>query len=662
MSEQKPIVVGIYGVPGAGKTHLMNCVLKDAFGDKCLYYDGSGGIAEVMDGGLPAFNQLTPDEKVVVRERAIRRIQEQCRATRKVGIVTGHLILWDFQSLEPEYVFTKADFEVYSCIFYLDPSAATIFHQAKDDISKTRQLLSEEGIQRHKDLEYAKLQDLCYEHGVLQARIYRGVMSDFQILQTMDILLQNLRRLQTEEESANQACNPLDDIVSARNPQVKNMFVIDGDKTLAPHDSGDMFWQHFPGREGILKKLFSSNMRYSYEAWRQVSLYYETEVSRDRFEQVCDAVADRISLYPQMNTLLKDIVSSQDTGVVVVTCGLRRIWEKVLEKAGLLEHIKVIGAGRIDNGYVVSGETKSLIVQYLQSNYNMQVCAIGDSKLDLAMLKEADSGIVIVGSPEIRSRSMSEHLCCSGGMESLYGKTYQVSLPPQVTPLRQNALPQITLEAVSKQKWFINLHHATNKTAAKLLMTPTRDAKVSGRALQEAHRRIGYYLATEYLADLIGLESYDMLHVQNTIISGNRLAGEARTVIVPLMRGGEPMAFGVHDAFPLASFLHAGSAEDLKPEKLKGGDTIILVDSVVNSGKSIAIFVNHLRKLRMAARIVVLAGVVQQDSVAENGSLAKALDGFGVLDVVALRQSANRYTGVGGTDTGNRLFNTTHLE
>ncbi|KAF7198348.1 hypothetical protein HII31_00087 [Pseudocercospora fuligena] len=662
MSDYEPIIVGIYGVSGAGKTHLMNRVLKQEFGNSCLYYDGSEVIKKAIGSDISTFNELSTKEKEDVREQAIRQIYETCRVSRKPGIVTGHLTLWNFKRSHPEDVFTKVDFEVYSCIFYLDPSAATIFSQVKNDISKIRQALTIEGIQQHKDQELAKLQELCYEYGVLHARINRDAVSDNQILLTMAILLRNLDSLRTEERNAGKACNVLDEIVSAQGPQVKNMVVIDGDKTLAPHDSGDMFWQHFPERQDPLKKLFGSQMRYSYQAWRQASLLYETEVTSEKFEQVCDAVADQISLYPQMESLLKDIISSQDTGAVVVTCGLRRIWEKVLEKVGLFEHVKVIGAGRVDNGYVVSGETKSDIVMYLQSNHDMKVCAIGDSKLDLGMLREADSGVVIVGSPEIRSKSMSEHLCCCGGMEGLFGKTYQVTLPQEVSTLRQNALPRITLEAVSKQKWSINLHHATNKTAAKLLMTPMRNANVSGRALQEAHRQVGHYLAIEYLAELIGLESFDIPHVQSITTAGHRLAREARTVIVALMRGGEPMAFGVNDAFPLASFLHASSPEDLKPEKLKERDTIILVDSVINSGKSIAEFVNNLRKHRIAARIVVVAGVVQQESVAENGTLSKALSGFGVLDVVALRQSANKYTGVRGTDTGNRLFNTTNLD
>ena len=237
MSEYKPFIVGIYGVPGAGKTHLMNHVLKQQFGNSCLYYDGSDVIRKVIGSDLSAFNGLSLPEKVNVRERAIRQIYEECRVSKKHGIVTGHLILWDFKRSEPEDVFTEADFEVYSCIFYLDPSAATIFNQAKNDISKIRQALTLEGIQQHKDLELAKLQRLCYEYGVLHARIDRDAVSDDQIHLTMAILLRNLDSLRTEEQNAEKACNLLDEIVSARGPQLKNMVVIDGDKTLAPHAS-----------------------------------------------------------------------------------------------------------------------------------------------------------------------------------------------------------------------------------------------------------------------------------------------------------------------------------------------------------------------------------------------------------------------------------------
>ena len=91
--------------------------------------------------------------------------------------------------------------------------------------------------------------------------------------------------------------------------------------------------------------------------------------------------------------------------------------------------------------------------------------------------------------------------------------------------------------------------------------------------------------------------------------------------------------------------------------------TILLVDSVVNSGKSVVEFVHHIRGTGgESVRIVVVAGVVQAGAVREEAVLGAMVKADEMLDVVALRMSENKFTGRGGTDTGNRLFNTTRLE
>lgn len=79
-----------------------------------------------------------------------------------------------------------------------------------------------------------------------------------------------------------------------------------------------------------------------------------------------------------------------------------------------------------------------------------------------------------------------------------------------------------------------------------------------------------------------------------------------------------------------------------------------------NSGKTVVQFVQHVRNLHVTIRIVVLTGVAQAQSVSE-ASLPKALTRHAKLSLVALRLSGNKFTGRGTTDTGNRLFNATHL-
>jgi uracil phosphoribosyltransferase len=84
------------------------------------------------------------------------------------------------------------------------------------------------------------------------------------------------------------------------------------------------------------------------------------------------------------------------------------------------------------------------------------------------------------------------------------------------------------------------------------------------------------------------------------------------------------------------------------------------VDSVVNSGKTVLEFVQRIRNLDATIRIVVIAGVAQAQFVSGDG-LAKALALHGKLTLIALRLSENKFTGSGTTDTGNRLFNKTHM-
>lgn len=120
------------------------------------------------------------------------------------------------------------------------------------------------------------------------------------------------------------------------------------------------------------------------------------------------------------------------------------------------------------------------------------------------------------------------------------------------------------------------------------------------------------------------------------------------------------MALGVNDAFPLAMFIHASRPEDIMPHHLQGQLTMVLVDSVVNSGKTVIQFVRHVRSLNATIHIVVVTGVAQAHSISE-GNLARTLARNPKLMIVALRLSDNKFTGKGTTDTGNRLFNTTHL-
>jgi len=246
----------------------------------------------------------------------------------------------------------------------------------------------------------------------------------------------------------------------------------------------------------------------------------------------------------------------------------------------------------------------------------------------------------------------------------------QALIPSGTTPRLPNSFrTQLPVMSIAQRDFLdtvANCHPRgwteTETNAAKLLMTPMRDANNAGPGLREAHRRVGWYLATGMLSDVIGVEEYQIPHVQGSSTDGWRFRKEQNTLIVPLMRGGEPMAFGVNDAMPLAMLVHAKEPVDLKLHHLEGQHTVILVDSVVNTGKSVVDFVKHIRSMNATIRVVVVAGVVQSACIKKGGLLNSILAVDNKFNLVTLRYSDRKFTGRKTTDTGNRLFNSTHLD
>ena len=367
---------------------------------------------------------------------------------------------------------------------------------------------------------------------------------------------------------------------------------------------------------------------------------------------------------PRIESLLPMAEDPTHVAAIVITCGLQVVFEKVLERFNLHEVLKVVGGGRLADGYIVTPDLKSALVRRLQERYNIGVWAFGDSPLDLPMLKQADHAIFVVGDEQTRSRSMDVPLRHAIETDGLHA--HQLLCPGNTSPrLNQKLLPIIRNEEIAAQfpcPRGMKILHASSRHAALLLSGPMRDASISGPALREAQRRLGCFLATELLSRVIGLEEYPIQHVQGHTTRGHRIRDEAKTCIVAIMRGGQPIAESVADALPRAMLLHANESEDVTPQYLEGLSAVVLVDAVINTGKSMVEFVHHIKHLCPKLRIAIVAGTVQQKAIGDHGTLTKPLSGYTGLSLAALRVSENSFAGTRGTDTGNRLFNTTHLE
>nr|XP_018913923.1 PREDICTED: uncharacterized protein LOC109041876 [Bemisia tabaci]XP_018913924.1 PREDICTED: uncharacterized protein LOC109041876 [Bemisia tabaci] len=650
----KPTVIGVYGIQGSGKTTIIRH-LRHHLDDIFVFFEGSGVIAQILP--IEAFKNKDDQEKHVIRCECISRIQKKCETEEKIGIVDGHASFFSKEDKKSFPVYTDKDLEVYTHIIYLCPDISTIFERRKNDLRRNREHLSIECLQQWQTEELTLLRKICRENGIL----LKAVKSPEPLQEVLALV----RDFAEHNEAVNleRAKKMLD---AALCDSVETVFVFDGDKTLAPMDASEMFWAETPAGVSPVSEALSISgptQEYSYHSFRQVCLLYEEAAEDINYEKACRETAKRVNLHPELQELIKRASGQNHVGVIVITAGNRRIWELVLQSQGLAG-IQVIAGNRLKDGYVVSKDVKTSLVQHLRKK-NLFVVSFGDSPLDMGLLKEANNAIVVVGPEDVRSKKMKFELQKALDDDNgSFSKIGQLLLGTE-TPLDCSPLPIINLDESLLEIWFCRRVRViiADEMPAKFLMTPTRDKRFSGKALYNEFSKIGRYLATNHLPNIIKIEKYEIPHVQGNMTDGYRMT-EKSTTIIALMRAGLPVAIGVWETMPRAMFHLSWRVADCQDPILRDQSTIIVADAVINSGGTIAKYVKAIREKNRSARIVVFAGVTQEDAVFDkNGRRAYLSMELGHLDVtiVSLRISANKYRGSGHVDTGNRIFNTPHI-
>ena len=507
-SNGRAVVVGLYGVPGSGKTFLLNQLKQELRREHFAFYQGSEAIATVIPGGLDAFQNLREQEKVHWRQLAIDTIGRQCLASGQVTVVAGYFMFWPGEGEVGRTVYNQHDLGTYTHILYLDVPAETVAQRRLDDSERSRPSASVTHLRKWQQAEKSQLRRLCRHHGILFSLLPAHSMP----LEKALLLLRDFQ-YPTGKVNLFLAQKMLDEALDAEHSQLKTVLLFDADRTLAAEDTGALFWKtvsksrQLVNDECPLKALFSSPLGYSYTAFYQAALRYQEAASDPEFDAFCQDVVSAVTMYPEFISLLQLVAEQEHVCAFVVTSsGLRPVWEKVLEREGLSKTVKVIGNGRVTEGVVVTAAVKADLAARLKIVYHMNVWAFGDSPLDLDMLSRADQAIIIVGAEQTRSRNMDAALLNAIDNNGLRAR--QAVLPCTASPrLDTTKLPLIQLTAYEfvdsvlggrRHHADIQVLHATERNTAKFLMTPMRDATtIAGLALREVHRRVGWYLATE---------------------------------------------------------------------------------------------------------------------------------------------------------------------
>ena len=184
----------------------------------------------------------------------------------------------------------------------------------------------------------------------------------------------------------------------------------------------------------------------------------------------------------------------------------------------------------------------------------------------------------------------------------------------------------------------------------RLLVDRTRRADVSGPALADAHRSVGRALAP-FAARRCALEDVEIAHVAGPS-TGTQLPPASAPIILVLMRAGLFVAEGLWESLPGSALV----PWDGKPASLDkvplSGRPVLVVDSVINSGRSIDQALDAVR-LREPSWTTVVALVANDEGLA--GCIGRWPD----VEFAVARVSRRSYVGKGSTDTGARLFGTT---
>ena len=188
----------------------------------------------------------------------------------------------------------------------------------------------------------------------------------------------------------------------------------------------------------------------------------------------------------------------------------------------------------------------------------------------------------------------------------------------------------------------------TNKKAVQLLATQSRRTDINSTELCKIHFEMGKFLAYEMIEEF-ELTETEIQHVQG-IKTGVKLADKSKITIFAVMRAGLYAAEGVRSVFADSHFFLHSDSEEIKSNL--ENRTVFVVDAVINTGKSIEKIIEQLQKHK-ARKIIVATLIIQKDAL-------HIADKYPDIYFYALRISENKYVGKGGTDTGNRLFNTTN--
>jgi adenylate kinase len=366
-------VVGIYGVSGCGKSYALAMVQQSRPEWRCI--DGSQLMREIVqEQGYHwhEFDSMPRSQQEWLRCLAAKKLQSY----QGVTLVAGH---GSFPTADDEFedVFSSEDGATYDAIFYLEHKQPDeIAEQRRQDNTRPRPFLSEEAIGRWMQHEKELTRRNCANYNIC-----------FVSITELDEIVPKVQELisLTMRMASSISHGVLHRVVKETIPKADVFLLFDGDRTLCPQDTGELFVKYVgiaDASRDPMKQIFQRHNDYCFEAFLEVAIWIERVLSPDDFSRACKTIAEiSVAIHPGLIDFLKNL--PPNVRPVLVSSGVIEVWRCVLEKNGLADKMDIIASSHIgmdSSAYIVDVNAKGHVVTWLKEDYpNSAVWAFGDS-------------------------------------------------------------------------------------------------------------------------------------------------------------------------------------------------------------------------------------------------------------------------------------------
>jgi adenylate kinase len=390
------IVVGVYGIPGVGKSRALQVIAKDRI--EWQFADGSQLIEEVLNENGQTMEhfkvKMTPAEKAAVRRVAIQKV----RNNPGVTVIAGHCSFPipkedGSEGVNFEDIFTSADGATYDAIIYLNRSPEFVFDQRKKDSQRSRQDFSPNILREWIDHEIAALRSQSAKHDFKLGVLSYGDMDDCRnlttcIVETVISPAAHAAKLKSEQALRAE--------IEAEIPKSDVYLLIDGDRTICPQDTGKIFFDQVKAieSEDPLKQIFQRYDDYTFQAFWEVAMLYNKSLPKDAYLRLSESIGkNSLHVHQAWENFLSELPSNVHP--ILVSCSNREVWRAMLSQPILTENdgclngfsrMSVIAGNNISlHPYLVNGHAKAILARALRErNGGCHILSFGDSgKLSL---------------------------------------------------------------------------------------------------------------------------------------------------------------------------------------------------------------------------------------------------------------------------------------